>query len=221
LLQRIGRLHRHVLPRPPGFETPGCLVLSPEAGLAPLLTPTFENGLGGWREAGVLNGIYRDLSVVELTRRLVVAHLDWIIPAMNRFLVESATHPEPIEALHRELGPTWEAYRNDVYGKDVAEAGAAANVALPVTQPFADLRFPEDEAKIRTRLGGEGARIVFAAPVAGPFGIAVSGVTLPPHWSHGIDPDERVVPVIGEGVVTFRAGGTGFRYGRFGLSNKT
>ncbi|WP_074764801.1 CRISPR-associated helicase/endonuclease Cas3 [Magnetospirillum fulvum] len=220
LLQRIGRLHRHALPRPPGFEAPRCLVLSPEAGLAQFLAPTFENGLGGWREAGVLNGIYRDLSVVELTRRLVVAHPDWIIPAMNRFLVESATHPEPIEALHRELGPTWETYRNEVYGKDVAEAGAAANVALPVTQPFAELRFPEDETKIRTRLGGEGARIVFAAPVAGPFGVAISGVTLPPYWSHGIDPDERVTPLVGDGVMTFRVSGANILYSRSGLQKR-
>jgi len=220
LLQRIGRLHRHALPRPPGFEVARCLVLSPEAGLAPLLTPTFENGLGGMPKAGVLNGIYRDLSVVELTRRLVVAHPDWVIPAMNRFLVESATHPEPIEALHRELGPAWDRYRNDVYGKDIAEIGAAANVTLPVTQPFADLRFPDDEAKIRTRLGGEGARIVFAAPVVGPFGSAVSGVTLPPHWSHGIDPDERVVPVVGEGGLRFNAGPASLQYSRCGLTKR-
>lgn len=218
LLQRIGRLHRHGLPRPPGFEAARCLVLSPEAGLAPLLAPTFENGLGGWRDAGVLNGIYRDLSVVELTRRLVVDHPDWIIPAMNRFLVESATHPEPIEALHRELGPAWDSYRNDVYGKDVAETGAAANVALPVTQSFADLRFPEDEAKIRTRLGGEGARIVFAAPVTGPFGVAVSGVTLLPHWSRGIDPDERVVPHVEDGGLRFNAGTVSLHYSRCGLT---
>ncbi len=32
LLQRIGRLHRHDLPRPSGFEKPRCQVLVPEAG---------------------------------------------------------------------------------------------------------------------------------------------------------------------------------------------
>ena len=33
LLQRIGRLHRHDLPRPEGFAEPRCLVLLPEIGL--------------------------------------------------------------------------------------------------------------------------------------------------------------------------------------------
>jgi CRISPR-associated endonuclease/helicase Cas3 len=135
LLQRIGRLHRHKLVRPLGFETPRCVVLAPEKGLASFLKPAFENGLGGWIQDGVLHGVYRDLSVLELSRRLVENHAVWTIPTMNRWLVESATHPERIDALHAELGKPWENYWNDVYGKDVADAGAARRIALPVECP--------------------------------------------------------------------------------------
>src|SRR5580700_7924503 len=68
LLQPIGRLHRHATsPSPNGCEKPACYVLAPEEGLAGLLKPAFENGLGAWRENGVLNGKYRDLSILELT----------------------------------------------------------------------------------------------------------------------------------------------------------
>src|SRR6185437_8149161 len=111
LLQRIGRLHRHDLARPHGFEAPRCIVLTPQMGLEPLLKPAFENGLGKFRDGG---GVYRDLSVLELTRRLVEARTQWTIPAMNRWLVESATHPEKIEALHAELGAAWAHYWNEV-----------------------------------------------------------------------------------------------------------
>ena len=72
LLQRIGRLHRHDLPRPNGFESAHALVLLPEGGLDRLTAPHFENGLGGWNADGGFNGIYRDLAGLELTRRQIV-----------------------------------------------------------------------------------------------------------------------------------------------------
>ncbi len=216
LLQRIGRLHRHELERPQGFATPKCVVLTPQRGLEPLLAPAFENGLGGWRSDGVLLGVYRDLSVLELTRRLVDRKAQWIIPAQNRWLVESATHPEKIEALHRELGAAWEKYSNDVYGKDVADAGAARHVALPVTEDFADIKFPADEEKIRTRLGGEGARLIFPAPVIGPFGQKIRSVTLPEHWSRGLDASAPEAEAVENGV-SIRAGEARFSYDRRGL----
>jgi CRISPR-associated endonuclease/helicase Cas3 len=90
LLQRIGRLHRHKLVRPLGFETPRCVVLAPEKGLVPLLKPAFENGLGGWKQDGVLHGVYRDLSALELSRRLVDNQPVRAIPAMNRWLAAAS-----------------------------------------------------------------------------------------------------------------------------------
>jgi CRISPR-associated endonuclease/helicase Cas3 len=218
LLQRIGRLHRHRLARPENFVRPRCLVLTPERGLAALLAPAFDNGLGAWRDrAGVLQGVYRDLSALELTRRLLFDHPEWTIPAMNRFLVESALHREKLDALHRELGKPWADYWNDVVGKDIADAGSAKKVALHVDKPFSESQFVSDEEKIRTRLGAEGAQIDFVKQMAGPFGALISGVTLPAHWSQGVDEREPVEARWEGGETRFSATGRQFVYGRAGL----
>ncbi|WP_372397971.1 CRISPR-associated helicase Cas3' [Azospirillum sp. HJ39] len=189
LLQRLGRLHRHAgVDRAPGFAAPSCTVLAPRDGLEPLLAPRFDNGLGAFAADRSLSGVYMDLSVLELTRRLVAGRPGWTIPDENRLLVESALHEDRIEELHAEPGGGWSGYRDRLLGKTDAEAQAAHGVVLPVRLPFGEERFPGDEAAIRTRLGAEGARLVFAAPVAGPFGPAVSALTLPAHWSRGLDP---------------------------------
>lgn len=219
LLQRIGRLHRHDLLRPTGFEQPQCVVLSPAEGLAALAEPKFCNGLGAWPDPnGVLQGVYRNLHACELTRRLIVAHSEWRIPDMNRLLVESATHDEPIEALNAELGPTWEHYWNKVYGQDVAEAGSARRVVLPthtamIASDGTPVNFLSDEEKIRTRLGAEGATLRFAEPVEGPFRQMVTGITLPAHWSKDVVTDEPVAVWRDDaGTLVFKVGGRGFTY---------
>ena len=220
LLQRIGRLHRHPIPRPDGFARACCHVMTPEKGLAPLLAPTFINGLGAWRTDGVLNGIYRDVSGLELTRQLIASHPEWTLPRMNRCLVESATHPAQIEALHKELGEDWQTYSNHVYGKDVADAGAARGVVLNTDTPFADVFFPDNEEKIRTRLGAEGARIVFATPVIGPFGNKIGSLTLPAHWSRGISASdcEAVAPAVEREAIRLDIGKLELCYSRTGVN---
>jgi CRISPR-associated endonuclease/helicase Cas3 len=217
LLQRIGRLHRHDLWRPSGFEQPRCVVLVPEQGLERLTRPAFDNGLGMFRDGG---GVYRNLAACELTRRLAESWPEWIIPHMNRFLVESATHPEKIEALHRELGKSWEKYWNDIYGRDVADAGAAKNVALPVDTPFADAQFPNSDEKIRTRLGADGAKIAFVRDAVGPFGNRISSITLPAYWSHEIGDSEPITPDGEGGRFQFSAGSSLFTYDRRGLQRE-
>jgi CRISPR-associated endonuclease/helicase Cas3 len=223
LLQRIGRLHRHKLPRPSDFEKPQCVVLSPAGGLDRFAAPAFENGLGQFRDGG---GVYRNLHACELTRRLVLEHPQWCIPEMNRFLVESATHDEPVNALNEELGKTWAAYWNDVYGRDLAEAGSANRVKLKVDEPFIapdgqPFLFVSDEEKIRTRLGAEGAAVRFTEPYMGPFGNQVTGITLPAHWSKGIMSNDPVPVVADDGVLLFEVGGKMFTYGRRGLETGT
>lgn len=222
LLQRIGRLHRHALPRPERFEVPRCVVLAPESGLDTFTAPKFENGIGMFEDGG---GVYQNLHACELTRRLIVDHPEWIIPQMNRLLVETATHPEKIEALNRELGQTWEAYWNRIFGAGIAEAGSARNVVLHTDENFLDasgrprLFLSEENAQtVRTRLGADGARIRFTEGVVGPFGQVVSGVTLPAHWSRYLVPlDEPITPDAADGKLCFAIGKTRFSYGREGL----
>lgn len=217
LLQRIGRLHRHNLPRPAGFERPRCIVLSPEGGLDRLAAPTFENGLGGWESEGVLEGVYRNLHACELTRRLVEAHPEWTIPDMNRLIVEGATHPERIEAVSAEKGVAWARYWDKVYGKDLADAQAARGLRLAVDRPFGEKPFPPSEERIRTRLGAEGARIRFAPGTIGPFGQPITSVTCPAHW-RGIVAEEPVAAVRDrDGALRFAGSSASFRYSRTGF----
>jgi CRISPR-associated endonuclease/helicase Cas3 len=218
LMQRIGRLHRHAaLSRPSHFQIPSCTVFAPEQGLARLLKPAFENGLGAWNNNGVYEGIYRDLSMLELTRRLIEAFPIWDLPAMNRMLVESATHPERIDALHREMGGEWLGYSNQVTGAELANQGQARNVLLPFQTPFYDVRFPNDEESIRTRLGGEGARVTFVESVMSPLGEKIQAVTLPVHWSRGVDSDTPVHPSFTSSGLAFTVGDKMFAYDRRGL----
>ena len=220
LLQRIGRLHRHQIARPAGYEIPRCHVMTPEGGLAKLLKPTFEHGLGAIKAngGGDYVGIYLDVPGLELTRRLIADTPEWTIPEMNRFLVESATHPDRIESLCRELGAAWSTYSNKVYGKGLAERAAARGLLLPTGTPFADVRFPEDEDRIRTRLGAEGARIDFDAPIEGPFGKIISGLTLPAHWSAGITSGGLVTPASAGPAIRVTIDSKNFAYTRIGIS---
>lgn len=221
LLQRIGRLHRHSLARPAGFAAPRCLVLLPERGLEPLLAPSFENGLGAWRSSGGLEGVYRDLSILELTRRLVERHPVWSIPSMNRLLVESAIHPDAIEALHRELGRSWAKYRDDVVGSELAAKSAAQSVLIDRTRPFEALSFPDGaEERVRTRLGEDNVRVALATPhPTGPFGEPVSEVVVPGRWCRNVSVDDSPAEHSRNGrELLITSGGLEVRYNRLGLA---
>ncbi len=223
LLQRIGRLHRHRLERPAGFAQPQCVVLSPEQGLDQLAAHQPENGLGKFRDGG---GVYLNLHACELTRRLVLSSPEWLIPSMNRRLVESATHPEQFEALNQELGKTWQDYWSNVYGKDIADAQAAHSVLVPVDEPLIDEAgnprlFASDEEKIRTRLGAEGAVVRLPEAVPGPFGQRITSLTLPPQWSMGVGPDSPIeIRVLEESLIAMVAERC-FLYDREGLKRAT
>lgn len=212
LLQRVGRLHRNALiPRPTGFEQARVLVGQPEGGLDRLAQPNFENGLGAWESNG-WNGIYTDLAAVELTRRMIGAPGIWGIPAMNRMLVEGATHPEPVAALIAEKGPIWSAYQQKERGTNAARGMMAQLVVLNRSGRFDRTPIPGDDETIMTRLGEEGAIITLPEGTIGAFGKPVSRITLPAHWSKGNMEDEGRLE---GGVLTI--GDRVFGYGVEGL----
>ncbi len=217
LLQRLGRLHRHARPRPKGFEAARALVLLPEGGLGRLAEPRFENGLGAWTgRDGTVNGIYIDLAGLEATRRLVEGEPLWRIPAMNRRLVEAATHPDALNAIVAEMG--WQDYARDATGKFAAERQLGERVAYKKNGAFADgFRPLADEGAVRTRLGGEGAVLTLPPGTTGPFGGEITRLALPAHWSQGLKGDE--VPQArteGEALV-LALPDRAFLYGRGGL----
>lgn len=193
LLQRIGRLHRHKRPRPAGFSSAKAIVLCPEGGLDPLMQRA-ENGLGAYAGGPSLSGVYIDVPGLAATLDLITTHPVWQIPAMNRALVEAATHPEALEALARARG--WQSYWQRVIGKARAEMQTAGLCLLDRNAPFlgADGRvncFPDDE-KIRTRLGEEGVIVALPVGTKGAFGEPITRLALPAHWSRGLTGTETV-----------------------------
>ena len=219
LLQRIGRLHRHGLPRPVGFDTARAVVLLPEEGLDRLTAPAFENGLGGWKtEDGGFNGIYCDLAGLELTRRLILENPVWRIPEMNRRLVEGATHPDCTTALIAEKGEPWERYDRLNGGARAAEAMVANLVVLGRQDPFDDeLRFPDSDERIMTRLGEEGAVLELDPPPEGPFGQQVTRIALPAHWSRGLTGEDKVEVARDDLGLVLSIADRRFRYSTEGL----
>ena len=220
LLQRIGRLHRHSLPRPDGFESARASILMPVGGLDRFASPNsaFENGIGAWKTDGGLNGIYLDLAALELTRRLIAEVSEWQIPDMNRVLVEGATHPERRSALIKEKGEDWANYDRKVGGSRFAAGIIAGLNALDRSKDFPDARFPDADENVMTRLGEEGLVLPLDPPPAGPFGSPVSRMTIPAQWSGEIG-GECPVQIERDGdILNLSVGEKCFSYSREGLS---
>ena len=219
LLQRIGRLHRHLRDdRPTDYETPICVVLTPGADLSPLLTSGQNaNGLGP------RGHVYGSLQVLEATRRLMHEYPQWHIPAMNRELVERATHPDALESITEELGEAWRAHANSTEGGHISDRQTArSNVVRLDKSLFEDNRdvvFGSAEERIRTRLGDNRIDVAFDPVPVSPFDpsrsidqLAVSAV-----WLKGQEVPETVKTKASEGGFDFSVGERKFRYDRKGL----
>ena len=220
LLQRIGRLHRHPRDnRPEEYQTPACIVLTPEGeDLSPLLARVANaNGLGPH------GFVYSDLRVLEATSRLIEQHGEWSIPKMNRELVERATHPEALEKIVVELGDEWRVHANSVEGGQIADGLTARNAIIRRDKSFftdnREVIFGDMEERIRTRLGDDRIEIGFDAPPASPFdkSARIEKLAVSVRWLGGTDVPESVAPIpIAEGF-NFAIGDRLFSYDRLGL----
>lgn len=218
LLQRIGRLHRHQShSRPDGFARPRCLVLVPIGGLE--VPGLLRYGLGMSRRGG----IYRDLRILELTRRMVSTHDIWTIPKMNRMLVEEGTHPDRLAELEDELGSSWVDRSIESDGRAIAERQVAQRHSIKRDKSFRGVSFPDLDVQVRTRLGEDGPRIKLSDPVRGPFDRSVSMFNLPAHMFGGADDmpstkeieEARTKPI--SGGLMLHVGSHRFRYDRLGV----
>ena len=231
LLQRIGRLHRHARPspehvddvRPAGFESAQAWVLVPAGNdLSPLLK-RMQHGLGPLRLQGkALDGIYLDLRILEVTRRLVEAQPTRSIPRENRSLVERATHPEALDAISVELGAEWQKFSLEVDGSTGAKATLGRIQALEFDKPFGERPFPDIGEQLATRLGAADRLAVFDTPFPfGPFGVPVQQMAIRHHQLPRDLPfdaqPEGIAPLDGEPGFAFSLGMARYRYSRFGL----
>ncbi len=217
LLQRLGRLHRHERTRPDGFATPSAHVLVPKAAERP---EDFRgHGMGGD------NSPYPDLPTLLATRRLLDRHGEWRIPAMNRLLVEDATHPAALAALIAEMDdPAWREELTKMTGGGAAQITQAAHALLPWKTAIRDLVFQWDEPAA-TRLGARDLVVELAEPPRGPFGRMVAQLAIPVHLWRGREgdappPDAPIPPADVERTddgFLFRLGERRFRYGPYGL----
>ena len=187
LLQRIGRLHRSPkASRPDKYQDAMCTVLMPEEDISDLIRGGSSTGLGR---------VYKDLRVIEATKRLILSRNVWEIPKMNRMLVEEATHPEQLEKIVAEDRVSWGDHNSDMLGEHIANGLVAKNGLVDWTAPFYDdaesgnSRVVFQKSNVLTRLGDMGIDIDFPAVTVGPFGIKISKISIP-YWM--IDHKERV-----------------------------
>ncbi len=223
LLQRIGRLHRHHRDdRPAGYETPACIVLTPDSeDLSPLLQRSGPNRTG----LGPHGFVYEDLRVLEATRRLIAEFPVWSIPGMNRRLVENATHPKALDDIVEDLGGAWREHSENITGFKIADDFTAEHAIVRRWNKFyprrenRKVRFDIDEAKVRTRLGDEGIEVEFDQPPPSSFDSSrsIGNMTIFAHLLRGTTAEGPVTPNLVEGGFTFVVGDRNFRYDRLGL----
>ncbi|OGQ25528.1 MAG: CRISPR-associated helicase Cas3' [Deltaproteobacteria bacterium RBG_16_71_12] len=214
LLQRIGRLHRHVRTRPQGFAD----------AIVHLLVPTDRNlgtlvrSDGRGRHHHGLGSVYDDLRVLEATWRCIERSRQWVIPGDCRRLVEETVHSDALAAIVRELGGPWELHAQNVIGGVSGQARIAELGLVDRAKPYAAQPFASDR-KIQSRLG-EGDRLVsFATAFVAAFGDNVDVLSLRAAWSRGAGPEEEMatdVEQLARGI-HFTFGGRRFVYDRLGL----
>ena len=216
LLQRIGRLHRHALARPAGFETPTVEVLVPT--VEELARHVREKGdVGGQTPMG-LGRIYRNMLGVLATQRWLAERDTLDVPGDNRALVEAATHDESLYALANELGPPWGAHLEMELGAALGEGMTARSVLLDWCESLLVNR-PLDDHRIKTRLGLDDRRVDLPEPCVGPFGAQVRSFTLPGWMAGDLPPDTELTDLsASDDEIQFRLGAYRYRYDRLGLT---
>jgi CRISPR-associated endonuclease/helicase Cas3 len=218
LLQRIGRLHRHERERPAAFRRARAVVLTPEGFEAALAAAS--RGRGGPHGLGT---VYSDLVAVAGTADLIGNGTEWTIPAMNRKLVESATHPTTLDLLAarraKQTGdPRWREAQTRQFGSNLAKSQTADVVSIKWCEPAAYFRVADERVMTRLGLGDIEVDISGGVPSPFPRSPRIDRLVLPAHLLSGVGQDAQLVDIAAtaEGF-SFRLNEHVFSYGRYGL----
>jgi CRISPR-associated endonuclease/helicase Cas3 len=236
LLQRIGRLHRHLEEtdgsprrRPPAHLEPTVQVLAPRDGLEVYLAKRMggrnRHGLGFTDIAGQLVGTYRDLVVLEATRRLIVEFPVWRIPEMNRLVVERVLHSQSTSTLLAELSASsaapWLDHARRIEGDLYAMQTSASLSLLRRSRPFMEQPVRSDE-HLFTRLGADSRLVDLPEGTRGVFGLPVSSIAVPGWMLATEDRDtEPKISALSEPGFMLTLGTSQLRYDVRGLHQVT
>lgn len=208
LLQRVGRLHRHLRSgRPPAFSAPRVSVRVPQVDLASYLRSD-----GTLRGPAGLGTVYADGRVLARTWNELAQRPLLNLPQDARALIEHTTHPDALKTLPE----TWLHHGAHIEGKELADIRAALRSVLD-DQPLGELHYTDKSEAVLTRLGRPTFELPLATPCASPFGVSIERVQIPVHWlAEGDAPDTVHAEPMTDGF-RFDLGGRAFRYTRFGL----
>jgi CRISPR-associated helicase Cas3/CRISPR-associated endonuclease Cas3-HD len=215
LLQRIGRLHRHDRnpeERPDDFRSAKVIVLIPnDRDLT-----KFIHSNGHARGPHGIGTVYPDLRILESTWRLLEGNKQFDIPSMNRKLVENALHEEIIKKVVDS--DIWQKHSNVIEGILHAQRQNAILNLVEWDKEFGEYSFGDVSQKVKSRLGECDRLADFEREIKSPFGKTFHCLTIPSHWSHGIEEDEkpRILKEDGAGIV-FEIGERKFIYDHWGL----
>jgi CRISPR-associated endonuclease/helicase Cas3 len=208
--------------RAPRFAQPRTIVLVREdRRLESFITEAGERrglaqGPHGW------GTVYPDLRTLEATWRLIEKMPQWDLPAMNRLIVEQATHPSHLGAITSELKGRWMEHAQRMDGIRAAERIFAQGNLVSRNVSFDDVSALYDsdvETTIRTRLGLDDRVVRFDPPFEGPFGNAINTLTIP-GWMIDGESSESLLPSeirTNRGEILFNVGRRSLRYDRLGL----
>lgn len=229
LLQRIGRLHRHLgrpsdgslTGRPAGFADAQVCVLVPETeDLTPYLSRVAErHGLGPMNTDG--DGVYADCCTLQATWDALSQTPQIHLPRDNRALVETCLHPTRLLELADHRGDAWQSHWRKRFGKTSQRYGLGIHNSCNWHDDYAASQ-PLPDERISTRLGELPVLIPFAAPVATPFGATIDRIAVP-AWLLGgqrLAADASAATECLSAGFRFRVGDRWLRYDQRGINRE-
>jgi len=212
LLQRVGRLHRSGRLRPPGYESPLCILLAPPQGLDGALD---ERGapVGKYMRLGY-GSVYPDLRTLELTRRILLELGVVVIPHDCRRLVEAVTHPESLFSLSEDR---WQLHGRLIEGGEIAQAVSASHALAVFDEYFGDVEFNESGGRVVTRLGADSLQLPLDRHIRSPFGQDLTEIVIPGHMAPRKRVDAVSVAQSHGDSFQLQCGDRSYLYSRFGL----